>query len=106
MFKTDAEFDAAKDALMEKWVLHKLYPNEYSAPEIATFEDIVILMAKDRRDMVSKMAVYKWEQKALNKLRVGLKKFNINSLSDVLDTGRYRKAGTIQGSAEYDMPTI
>lgn len=90
-FKTDEEFNKAKDQILEKVVMWEFHRDLCEQPIRLTFDDLAILFAPDKDHILSKMAICKVEQKALSKLRSGLKKVGVDSLDDALDLGRYRE---------------
>lgn len=93
IFKTDEEFNAAKDEILEKVVMWEFHRELCSQPIRLTFEDIAILWAPDKDHIMSKMGICKIEQKALSKLKSGLSKHGIKSLDDIFDNGSWRTIG-------------
>lgn len=92
------QFEALLDACIEKIILND---------RITLDEFAILTAAQDYPDhnhmkeipVKSKMYYCKAEARVLDKLKAGLARYGINSLSDVMETSRGRSYATVMGKA-------
>lgn len=99
-FKSEEEFNRAKDEILEKVILHELHPEHFSSPVLKE-QEIAILFAPDNEHVMTDQAIQNTQRRALEKLRKILAKDGVKSVDDILDTARLRETASAVRTQNY-----